>query len=193
MKHFGNILRNITDKAGLRILPLSVVFLFLMAVTSCEEMTDVYSNREFVRCNFIVSSYTELFGVMGNYGQFASIRQAGNGKLRMTSGATGKYTDYTPDKIQSYFSYGLGGLIVGTNYNGEDLCYDLACPQCDASSIRLNLTDNGFAKCPKCNVTFDLNNYGVINSIDSTKTYNNLRGLYRYHIVFDGTNVSMYN
>ncbi len=193
MKYFRNILRNITDKAGLRILPLSVVFLFFLTITSCEEMTNTYSNREFVRCNFIVSSYTELFGVMGNYGQFASIRQAGNGKLRMNSGATGNYTDYTPDKIQQYFSYGLGGLIVGTNYNGDNMCYDLACPYCDAPNYRLNLTDNGLAKCPKCGVVYDLNNNGVISAVDSTKTYNNLRGLYRYHIVYDGTNVSMYN
>ena len=183
----------IAGNGWMHVLPLSVVFMLLSAVTSCEEMTNVYSNRELVRCNFVVASYEELFGVMGNFGQFASIRSAGNGKIRMTLGSTGKYKDYTPDKLQQYFSYGLGGLIVGTNYNGEDLCYDLSCPYCDATSTRLNLTDNGFAKCSKCNVTYDLNNYGVISSTDSTKTYNNLRGLYRYHIVYDGTNVSMYN
>lgn len=183
----------IAGNGWMHVLPLSVVFMLLSAVTSCEEMTNVYSNRELVRCNFVVASYEELFGVMGNFGQFASIRSAGNGKIRMTLGATGKYKDYTPDKLQQYFSYGLGGLIVGTNYNGEDLCYDLACPYCDAPNYRLTLTDNGLAKCPKCGVVYDLNNNGVISAVDSTKTYNNLRGLYRYRIAFDGTNVSMFN
>ena len=181
-------------KGGLRVLPLSIAFFSIMfGIMSCDEMTKVYSNRELVRCNFIVSSYTELFSVMGNYGQFASIRNMGNGKVRMTVASTGKYTDYQQDKIQSYFYYGLGGLILGTNYNGEVLCYDLSCPHCDAVAYRLNMKDNGFAKCPRCGVTYDLNNYGVISSIDSTKTYANLRGLYRYHIVFDGTTVNMYN
>jgi len=183
----------VIGKGGLRVLPLSVtLFCFVCGLSSCEEMTKEYSNRELVRCNFLVASYNELFSVMGNYGQFASIRKTG-GKLRMTTASTGKYTDYNIDKIQSYFYYGLGGLIVGTNYNGEVLCYDLACPYCDLSSTRLNLTDNGFAKCSKCNVTYDLNNYGIIHSKDSTKTYTTLRGLYRYHIAYDGMNVSMYN
>lgn len=184
----------VIGKGGLHVLPLSIVILsFISTLCSCEDMKSVYSRREMVRCNFLVSSYTELFGVMGNYGQFASIRKMGTGMLKMTMASNGKYTEYRPDKLQQYFYYGLGGLIVGTNYNGEVLCYDLACPRCDASSFRLDMTDNGFAKCSHCGVTYDLNNYGVINSIDSTKNYTNLRGLYRYRIVFDGTNVSMFN
>ncbi len=189
-----HLLYKVVGKGGLRVLPLAIAFLsFVSVLSSCDEMTQVYSNRELVRCNFLVSSYTELFGVMGNYGQFASIRKKGNGKLEMRLAATGQVTEYTPDKIQSYFFYGLGGLIVGTNYNGDILCYDLSCPYCDATAYRLTMTDNGFAKCSHCGVTYDLNNYGVINAIDSTKTYSKLRGLYRYRIVFDGTNVNMFN
>lgn len=184
----------VVGKGGLRVLPLSIAFLsFISVFCSCEEMTKVYSNRDLVRCNFIVASYNELFSVMGNYGQFATIRKTGTGKLEMKLAATGKYTEYTPDKIQSYFCYGLGGLIVGTNYNGEVLCYDLSCPYCDASNTRLSLTDNGMAKCSKCHVVYDMNNLGIISSIDSTRSYGTLRGLYRYRIVFDGTNVSMFN
>ena len=99
-----------------------------------------------------------------------------------------------PSKVQQYFSFGLGGLIVGTNFNGDNLAYDLACPYCDVASYRLSLADNGYCRCSHCGIQYDMNNYGIIASIDSTKTYTNKpRGLYRYRITYDGTNVSVYN
>ncbi|MCR5312505.1 MAG: hypothetical protein K6E54_02445 [Bacteroidaceae bacterium] len=188
------IINKVIDKVGLRSLPLSVAFLLLtVCLCSCEDATNTYSTRELVRCNYVVSSYTELFGSLGNYGQFASIREMGSGKVRMTLAATGKYTDYTPTKVQQYFYFGLGGLIVGTNYNGENLAYDLSCPYCDQTAYRLSLSDNGYAKCNRCGITYDLNNYGIITSVDSTKAYGSVRALYRYRISFDGTNLSVYN
>ena len=176
-------------------LPLSICFLLqALALLSCEDTTNTFSNREMVRCNYTVASYTELFNALGNYGQFASIREMGTGKVRMTSGATGKYTDYASSKVQQYFSFGLGGLIVGTNFNGDNLAYDLACPYCDVASYRLSLADNGYCRCSHCGIQYDMNNYGIIASIDSTKTYTNKpRGLYRYRITYDGTSVSVYN
>jgi len=185
----------VIGKGGLHVLPLSISFFVLMGVlSSCEDLTNAYSNREYVRCNYTVASYTELFNVMGNYGQYAFIRKMPNGKVRMTLASTGKYTEYNPDKIQSYFYFGLAGLIVGTNNYGESLCYDLGCPYCDGSAYRLTLKDNGYAKCSRCGITYDLNLYGVIVSIDSAYNYvSKPRALYRYHITYDGTNVSMYN
>ncbi len=183
--------KTLTDKVRLLVLTLSVGF--IATLISCDDTTTTYSNRELVRINYAVSSYTELFNVMGNYGQFASIREMGNGKVRMTLGSTGKYTDYTPSKTQQYFYFGLGGVIVGTNYNGENLAYDLSCPYCDAAAYRLSLSDNGYAKCSHCGISYDMNNYGVILSTDSTRQYGSLRGLYRYKITYDGTNMSVYN
>lgn len=168
----------------------------LTIVTSCSDdnTTSTFSKREYVFCRFSVLQYAELFNVMGNYGQFATIRkQVVNGATQVTMTCSVSSNSYNIDAQSRGFGYGLGGLIVGTNNFGESMCFDLACPICDRAERRLSLTDNGYAKCSKCGVTYDLNNYGVIYEKPEGAELSNPRGLYRYRIEYDGTTVHAHN
>lgn len=165
----------------------------VLAACSKDEATSTYSQREYVYCFFNVVQYTELFNVMGNNGQFATIRRQvedGVTHIRMTS--AGSSTPYPLDATAKGFGFGLGGLIVGTSYGGESLCYDLSCPICDRAGTRLT-PDGIYATCANCGVTFDMNNYGVISSTPGGAEIANPRGLYRYRIRFDGSIVNAYN
>ena len=176
-----------------RFLPL---FLSVFMLISCsDDATSMFSNREHVYCAFDVLRSDVLFNVMGNYGQFASIRRRvvdGITQIELVSN-TGFKGYYPSDKLVDNFGLGLGGLIVGTNNFGEPLCYDLACPICDRVDRRLTLTNDGYAKCGKCGVSFDLNNSGVIYKIPESADLPVKRGLYRYRINYNGQIVNAYN
>lgn len=171
---------------------------FSLSVISCsdDEASSTFSKREYVYCNFNVTQYQELFNVMGNNGQFASIRKRvinGVTKIEMTNQSTSN--GYTADALTSKYGYGLGGLIVGTNSYGEPMCYDLACPICDRAERRLTLFSEGpgYAKCGKCGVVYDLNNSGAIYSTPENANITKPRGLYRYRVRYDGQTLNAYN
>lgn len=168
------------------------ILAMVLCFCSCdtENASNIYSTKYRVAFYFEISRSTELFNTMGSPGMFASIRQV-NGKIRITD-VSGKYTDYAPDKIQTDFRYGLGGLIVGNSYMQEYLAYDLACPNCDRQKYRLTFDSSGKASCAHCGTTYDLNNNGwILSTKDSTAT--DLRALYRYRIVYNGLTVNVYN
>lgn len=159
-----------------------------------EDSNPTFSQREYVFCRFDVHQYAELFNVMGNYGQFASIRKrVVNGVTKFSITNSSSSNDYTVDALSKDFGLGLGGLIVGTNHYGESLCYDLACPICDRASRRLTLKADGYARCDKCLVIYDMNNYGVIYKIPQDTVLNKPRGLYRYRINYNGQILNAYN
>lgn len=177
---------------------MSAIILSAMLTLSCsnDEASSTFSKREFVFCNFNVTQYPELFNVMGNNGQFASIRRRvvnGVTKIEMINQSGGN--PYNIDKLSEHFGFGLGGLIIGTNTFGEHLCYDLACPICDRAERRLTLfgEDAGLAKCNKCGVVYDLNLFGAIHSTPENANITKPRGLYRYRIKYDGQIVNAYN
>lgn len=159
-----------------------------------DDATTMFSKREYVYCYFDAFQYTELFQVMGNPGQFASIRKhVVDGVTKVTMKCASSTTDYTIDALNKNFGLGLGGLIVGTSNFGEVLCYDLACPICDRADRRLTLSNDGYAKCAKCGVTYDLNNSGVIYHVPENADLITRRGLYRYRINYNGQIVNAYN
>lgn len=165
--------------------------LALLVLTSCsDDMTSQYSNKYPVRCTFTVLQYEPLIYAVGNIGQFATIRKSSS-KVIMTFNGTS--TPYQLDATQKYFDFGLGGLIAGTAYDGTFLSYDLACPNCDRASTRLSVGDNATAKCPSCGIEYSLNYNGIINSVPDDCKHTKPRGLYRYRIVYNGTEVSIYN
>lgn len=180
-----------------RLYTTSVVlfFSFLSSVfSSCSKdpATKMYSTEHLVRCFFNVPQYTQLFNTLGSFGEFATIRvQKGQGIIKMSSNIGS--TDYPILADMRGFQFGLGGIIVGTNYYGEYLAFDLACPNCNRADRRLTIGDAGIAKCTKCGISYDLNNYGVISAVTSTILYDAPRGLFRYRILYDGTNLSVYN
>ena len=75
------------------------------------------------------------------------------------------------------------------------MCYDLACPICDRADKRLTLYSggDGYARCSKCGVSFDMNNYGAIYQVPEGSNLTSPRGLYRYRIRYDGNIVNAYN
>lgn len=177
---------------------IAYIFLFfafhLSLFTSCEkeEASKTYSTANMVRCYLLVQQYTQLFNTMGSYGEFATIRAIkSQGKMTMWSNIG--TTEYTMTADMKGFEFGLGGLIVGVNYYGEYLAFDLACPNCNRADRRLSIGDAGIAKCNKCGLSYDLNNYGVISAASSVSEYQTPRGLFRYRIMYDGTNLSVYN
>ena len=174
---------------------LLILLFSVFTLCGCsDDATTMFSNREYVYCYFDALQYTELFQVMGNFGQYASIRRhVVDGVTKVTMKSSSTSTDYNTDALNKNFGFGLGGLIVGTNTFGEYLCYDLACPICDRADRRLTLSNDGYAKCGKCGVTFDLNNYGVIYHVPENADLAVRRGLYRYHIEYNGQIVNSHN
>ncbi|MBR1668886.1 MAG: hypothetical protein IJ693_11510 [Bacteroidaceae bacterium] len=171
-----------------------LLFPILLLCGCSDDATSTFSNREHVFCRFDVLQYVELFNVMGNPGQFASIRKhVVNGVTKVTMESAGSSTDYNLDALSKNFGFGLGGLIVGTSNFNETLCYDLSCPICDRADRRLTLSNNGYAHCAKCGTTFDMNSKGVIYQIDEENPPVTKRGLYRYRINYDGSTVNAYN
>ena len=175
--------------------------ILLLHLTCCillcgcsDDATSTFSNREHVYCYFDALQYPELFHAMGNLGQYATIRKhVVNGVTKITMTSASSTTDYTVDALSNNFGFGLGGLIVGTNNYGEQLCFDLSCPICDRADRRLTLSNGGYVQCVKCKTIFDLNNYGVIYQIDEDNPPTINRGLYRYRINYNGQIVNAYN
>lgn len=175
---------------------LFILLISLLTLSGCsDDATGTFSNREHVYCAFDVLRADVLFNVMGNYGQFASIRKRvvdGKTQIELVS-STGLKGYYPVDQLSNNFGLGLGGLIVGTSTFGETLCYDLACPICDRADRRLAFTNDGYVTCAKCGVRYDLNNYGVIYEVPENAQLNTHRGLYRYRINYNGQIVNAYN
>ena len=176
-----------------RLTPLLLTILLLCGCS--DDATYMFSNRKYVFCRFDALQYAELFTVMGNPGQYASIRKkVTNGVTKITITSPSSSTDYNFDALSEKFGFGLGGLIVGTNHYGKALCYDLACPICDRAARRLDISSNdGYAKCANCGVTFNMNNYGVIHEIPEGANLPVRRGLYRYRIEYNGQIVNPHN
>lgn len=177
------------------------IFIALIAVlsllfVSCsdDEATKTYSNANYVYCYFEVLQYRELFLSMGNSGQYATVRRRvknGVTKIEMTNSAG--TTDYVANAINTNFGYGLGGLIVGSNLFMEPLAYDLACPNCNQAAYRLTVSDKGTAHCAHCDVTYDLNNYGVILTVPDRENVVGYRGLFRYRVAYNGLVLNVHN
>ena len=175
---------------------LSITLLSLLMLCGCsDDITSMYSNREYVYCVFDIFRSQVLFNVMGNLGQFASVRRCvveGKTQIELVS-STGLKDYYPVDKLSNNYGLGLGGLIVGTNNSWEPKCYDLACPICDRADKRLTLTNDGFAKCAKCGVVYNLNDNGNIYKIPEGADLPMKRGLYQYKIEYDGQIVNPHN
>lgn len=170
--------------------------LFLFLLTSCDKnlATQTYSTANPVRCNFEVLKYLELNNTMNSPGEFCTIRQVQRGELNqieMTSNVG--TTRYNFDGVTRYFMFGLGGIIVGLSQTSEPLAYDLACPNCNVQSRRLTIQTDGNCSCPHCHIVYSLNNYGIIVSTKGNTIHPTPRGLYRYRIMWNGTEVSVFN
>lgn len=185
-------------KSSHHALPLSQgglwwAFLFICIVfSSCsDDVTSTYSKKNPVRCDFLVPGlYAELNSIVGSYGQAVTVRQSTN-KIRMTSAASSN--EYPMDATQKYFLFGLGGVIVGTNFEGTYFAYDLACPNCDRVAYRLSVSNTNEATCGHCKIKYSLNYDGVITEKPNDCIHTSPRGLYQYRIAYDGMYIHIYN
>ena len=79
---------------------VALALLTCLGISSCsdDETTSTYSKREYVYCYFQAIQYAELINVMGNLGQYASIRK------RVVDGVTNRMgwpTKDSPGLIES--------------------------------------------------------------------------------------------
>lgn len=168
----------------------------LLSFTSCkkDEATSTYSQKYPAFISLNMAEYAELPSALSQ-GTFVTIRRQtidGNTKLVVSNETS--TTPYTLSKIDNdSFRYGLGGFIIGTNYMGEPLAYDLACPNCDRAEYRLTVSGSGTCRCAHCNIVYDLNNYGFISNTEENTIHASPRGLYRYHIELNFTTAHVYN
>jgi len=173
------------------IIALTLFAVVGICLNACsDDTTSTYSTKNPVQCDFLVVQYAELFNVIDNYGQYATMRQSG-AQLKM-KGPVSENT-YTLLETQKYFKFGLGGLIVGTTYSGEYRAYDLSCPNCYRVDKRLTIDDNGMAKCSNCKIVYNMNYDGALHEVPDNCIHSNPRGLLRYRIVYDGQYVHVYN
>lgn len=51
---------------------------------------------------------------------------------------------------------GFGGVLLCTDYYGNPVAYDLACPVECRSDIRVAVNEDNLAECPRCHSTYDI-------------------------------------
>ena len=171
-------------KKLLNILLLSAAIL----LSGCEEESP-YSGY---RVNFSFDSGIHPYIQAKSFGQFICVERKGAGQYTLTDARGGKQIVNIPQiqLQQNPFYYGLGGLIIGTPSaygDGSLVAYDKACPKCDYSNRKVVIDYvMGYAKCDKCNSTFDLNSGGI--AIEG-----NSRPLWRYRVFENGSTVVLQN
>ncbi|MBQ0049381.1 MAG: hypothetical protein KBT12_03955 [Bacteroidales bacterium] len=163
----------------------------LMLAASCSEVGVVSSRFCSKYAKFSVDnviSISQLYSACQSPGEWCTITAENDryifanlkGRTPINKVALGAYTG---------FYLGIGGFIVGlpnTNEPGYDTpmvtCYDLACSNCEKESgylsIRLEMREFGFAACPKCKRSYNLNNTGTISAGEPGIS------LYRYRVYY---------
>lgn len=158
-----------------------LALLCIVAVTSCSKVGNysVYSHKYpvYYTCNTAMSPFNQITSL----GRFVSVRMK-NIELEVTDADGNKSVHQLSETDMRSFSFGLGGLIIGTpslnNDNVSVYAFDLACPICDKAKHRLTFNYLGIAKCSNCNSTWNLNNNGFIQN----STVKEARPLYRYPV-----------
>lgn len=158
-----------------------LALLCIMAVASCNKVGNysVYSHKYpvYYACNTAMAPFNQITSL----GRFVSVRMK-NIELEVTDADGNKSVHQLSETDMRSFSFGLGGLIIGTpslnNDNVSVYAFDLACPICDKAKHRLTFNYLGIAKCSNCNSTWNLNNNGFIQN----STVKEARPLYRYPV-----------
>jgi hypothetical protein len=160
------------------------LLLFLLAsiaLFGCtDDVTSTYSTKYRVMAGFMVASYPELMAVVNNPGQFGYIRQSGDNIVMHGPASEQRYA---MDALSKDFMFGLGGLIIGTDYYMNLRCYDLACRNCDRVDRRLTLRDDATAVCAHCGVVYNLAQDGRVEDAGNG-LHEKPRSLYRYRIAY---------
>jgi len=176
---------------------LALAFFILLFFSSCSQdnVQNVYSRyRAFFNYTKVLTAHPLYTAITGT-GSYCSI--SAQGTTLYFQSPTESYQDNLTDADYYKQVTWIGGLIVGRS-NVPDmttgelplLCFDRACPNCyknDDITKPLTLKENGEAYCTRCKRTYDLNNLGII------KTGDNGIKLYRYMVVYNGSNTLVVN
>lgn len=168
----------------------------LLCAVACkkDEATSTYSQKYPAFISLSMAEYAELPSALSQ-GTFVTIRRQtveGGTKITISNGVSSNSYPLTKADNES-FRFGLGGFIIGTNYMGEPLAYDLSCPNCDRTEYRLTVATDGTCRCSHCHIVYDLNNYGFISSTEGNTIHATPRGLYRYHVDLTFSTAHVYN
>ncbi len=125
----------------IRFVYLLLITLLLPILSSCEHIDS--KRLPVTRVSIVFWSQADwvTYGVAGAAGHRNFIKE-----LKQPAGFPYTAASYT----------GFGGVLLCTNYNGEPLAYDLACPVECNSNVRVFINDDLLAECPKCHSTFDV-------------------------------------
>jgi len=171
--------------------PFSVISLALLtalSMLSCDSNSYSTFSKKYpvlFTCNCQYAPYNQIT----TPSRFLSVSKS-TGKLTVAEPDGHKTTVELSAVQNSAFILGLGGLILGTpcfnNDTQEIWAYDLGCPECDKSSVRLTISSNGMASCPQCSGQWDLNNSGF-------PTTGEIRPLYRYPVTRNSWDIKVDN
>lgn len=178
-----------------------IAFAALMAACTGDEVQSKYASYTAHFSFSPVAACPSLQRACTGLGEFCMVDRPIDQQQRIrVRDNHGSEPDYiNPTAMQGYTSVvlGLGGaLIIGLPSIAElgrdvpeVICYDGVCPNCyttDHITKQLVLNE-GFAKCNKCERTYDLNNQGIVTSEQGGHT------LYRYAVGYNGTGVYVSN
>lgn len=164
-----------------------VAILGLLVLYSCTNTYPVFCTK------YPVSFSCELskppFNSLNTLGYFLTVRAKATHDGYIVRFPDGSQQEYLYTEIQNrVFQFGLAGIIIGCPYfaEGTAYAYDLGCPQCDRSSVRLNVSTDGIASCAVCKSEYNLNNDGISETGSS-------RPLYRYQTTRNGAYLMIHN
>jgi len=163
--------------------------LALLVTLSCEK--ESYKKGSPYPAAFSCDTNVSPYNLIKTPGLFLTVRlNLSKGVLNISDSNGQSYPPEALTDIQSrQFTLGLAGLILGIpslSDNGQICAFDLGCPECEQSSVRLKIDQTGNATCSKCNRTWSLNNNGIAIS-------GKARPLYSYHVSYNNGILTVLN
>lgn len=129
----------------------SLLALALLALSACDstDLTVDRIPRMPVYVPFTTQSDWHEYGIGGDFGQGGALQS--RAFIRTAS-----------EKVPANFPYpdysytGFGGLLLTCDVNSELHLFDLACPVERRADVRVAITDELTARCPKCGSQYDV-------------------------------------
>lgn len=181
-------------------IPHILLAVLLLAACSDGLVSNKYCNLPAHFTFTPVNSISQLNSSCNSMGEWCTITLDDSGSKFLFSKANGSTGEANREALNGYtgFYMGLAGFIVGLPYQAElgetqpqVTCYDLACRNCHEETgflVRnLTLKEDGYAYCPRCQRTYNLNNVGQVSSGTSGSP------LFRYRVYYTNNTLSIHN
>lgn len=179
----------------MRLRGLFLGFLLLLCIGCSDGLTtSTFSSLPAKFSYTPVTSMPVLYTCCNSQGEWCTITLK-SGKFLFTSLTSTDEALQTALYGYTGFYMGLCGFILGLP-NMPELgydypivtCYDLACSNCYVNrsvTKALTLQTGGYAHCSACDLTYNLNNQGIVSSEGkNTYSFETFRPLYRYRVYY---------